>query len=41
MERFNLMKLSELGVRKLHQIKISSKFAASEKLNDSKDINMA
>jgi len=40
MGRFNLRKLSELEARKHHQIKISSRFAASEKLSDSKDINM-
>jgi hypothetical protein len=39
-ERFNLRKLSELEVRKQYQIKISNRFAASENLNDSEDINM-
>jgi hypothetical protein len=40
-ERFHLRKLSDLEVRKEHQIKISKRFAAMENLNDSKDINRA
>jgi hypothetical protein len=40
-ERFNLRKLNELEVRKRYKIKISTRFAAFENLNDSKDINMA
>jgi len=38
-ERFNLRKLNELGVRKQYQIKNSNMFAALEDLNDSKNIN--
>jgi molecular chaperone GrpE (heat shock protein) len=38
-ERFNLKKLSELEVRKQHQIKISNRFAALENLNVSDNIN--
>ena len=38
MERFNLRKLRELEGRKQNQIKISNRFAASENVNDSKDI---
>ena len=41
MERFNLSKLRELEVRKEYPIKISSRFAASKKLSESEDINMA
>jgi hypothetical protein len=37
-ERFNLKKLSELGVRKQYQIKISNRFAALENLSVSEDI---
>jgi len=40
-ERFNLRKLNELEVRKQYQIKISKRFAASENLSDSEDINRA
>jgi hypothetical protein len=40
-ERFNLKNLSELGVRKQYQIKISNRFAALENLNVSEDINRA
>jgi hypothetical protein len=40
-ERFNLMKLSELEVTKQYQIKISNRFAALYNLHDSKDMNMA
>jgi glycine betaine/choline ABC-type transport system substrate-binding protein len=40
-ERFNLRKLNELEVRKQYQIEISNRFAASENLSDSEDINMA
>jgi molecular chaperone GrpE (heat shock protein) len=40
-EGFNLKKLSELEVRKQYQIKISNRFAASENLNVSEDINRA
>ena len=39
MERFNLRKLSELGVTKEYQIKISNRFADLENLNDGEDIN--
>jgi hypothetical protein len=41
--RFNLKKLMELEVMKRYQIKIkiSKRFAALEKLNDSEDINRA
>jgi hypothetical protein len=37
-ERFNLKQLSELEVRKQHQIKISNRFAALENLIVSEDI---
>jgi hypothetical protein len=37
----NLRTLSELGVRKQCQIKISKRFAALENLNDREDINRA
>ena len=40
-ERFNLRKLSELEVRKQHQIEITNRFAALENLKDSEDINGA
>ena len=40
-ERFNNRKLSEPGVRKKYQIKISNKFAALENLNDSEDVHTA
>jgi hypothetical protein len=40
-ERFILIKLSELEVLKQNQIKISKKFGALENLNDSKVINRA
>jgi hypothetical protein len=40
-ERFNLGKLSELEVRKHHQIKISNRFAALENFSDSMDMNRA
>jgi hypothetical protein len=39
--RFNLKKFRELQVMKWYQIKISKRFAALEKLNDSEDINRA
>ena len=39
--RQNLMKLSDLEVRKQYQIKISNRFAALENLNVNKDINRA
>jgi len=39
MERFNRRKLSELKVRRQYQIEISNRFAASENLNDSENIN--
>ena len=39
-KRFNLRKLSEMGVRKQYQIKISNRFAL-ENLNGNKDINRA
>jgi uncharacterized FlaG/YvyC family protein len=38
-ERFNLRKLNEVKVRKQYQIEIKNRFAASEKLIDSEDIN--
>ena len=38
-KRFNIKKLIELEVRKQYQIKISSRFAAWENLNDREDIN--
>ena len=41
MERFNLRKLSELGFREQHRIKISNRFADLENLNCSEDINRA
>jgi hypothetical protein len=41
MERFKLRKLSELGVRRQYQVKLSNRFAASENLNDSEDVNRA
>jgi len=40
-ERFSLRKLSDLEVRKHCQINMSRRFAASEKLSDSEDINRA
>jgi hypothetical protein len=40
-ERVNLRKLSELEVRKQHQINISNTFAPLENLNDSEDISRA
>jgi len=40
-ERFNLKKLSDLDVRKQHQIKISNRSAALESLGDWEDINRA
>jgi plasmid replication initiation protein len=41
-ERFNLMKLNELEVRKQYQINISRQvFAAVENLSDGEDINWA
>jgi len=40
-ERFDLRKLSDLEVRKEHQIEIINRFAALEYLNDSRDINRA
>jgi DNA anti-recombination protein RmuC len=40
-ERFNLKKLSELEVRKQYWVKISNRFAASEYLYVSEDINRA
>ena len=39
--RFNLRKLSELGVNKQYQIEITNRFAALENLNDDEDINRA
>jgi hypothetical protein len=38
-ERFNVRKQSELESRKQYQTEISNRFAASENVNDSKDIN--
>jgi len=40
-ERFNCRKLSEFEIRKQCQVKILSRFAALEDLNDSEDINRA
>jgi len=40
-ERFNVRKLDELGVRKQYEIKISYRFATLENLSDRKDINRA
>jgi len=40
-EGFNLRKLTEMEIRKQYQIKISNRFSALEKLNDSEDINRA
>jgi len=40
-EKLNLRKLNELDVRKQYQIEITNRFAASENLNDDKDINRA
>jgi hypothetical protein len=40
-EIFNLRKLNDLEVRKQYQIKISNRFTALEKLNDSENINRA
>jgi hypothetical protein len=40
-EKFYLMKLNELEVRKEYQIKISNRFAALENLSDSEDIHTA
>ena len=40
-ERFDLRKLSKLNVKKQCHIKFSNRFAASENLNYSKDINRA
>jgi len=39
--RFNLSKLNELEIWKQYQIKISNRFAALKKLNDSEGINRA
>ena len=41
MEKFNLVKLNELEVRKQCQIKISNRFLALENLSYSNDINRA
>jgi len=41
LERLNLGKLNEMKVRKQYQIKISNRFAALGKLNDSENINRA
>ena len=40
-ERFNLKKLSEMGVRKQFQIELSNRLAALENLNNSEDIHRA
>jgi len=40
-EIFNLTKLNELEFRKQYQIEISNRFAASENLSVTEDINMA
>jgi hypothetical protein len=39
--RFNLRRLSEMGVRKEYQIKISNRFAALKNIYDSEEINRA
>jgi len=39
--RFNFLKLNEVKVRKLYQIKFPNRFVALENLNDSEDINRA
>jgi len=38
-ERFNLMKLNELEVRKQYQIETSNRFAALDNVSDGEDIN--
>ena len=38
-ERYDLMKLNELEVRKQYQIEITNRFAALENSNDDEDIN--
>jgi hypothetical protein len=40
-ERFTLMKLIELEVRKQYQINISERFAGLQNFSDSEDINKA
>ena len=40
-ERFNLMKLNELEVRKQYQIETTNRFTALENLSDDEDINRA
>ena len=40
-ERFNIMKLNELEVRKQYQFDITKRFAALGNLSDGKDINRA
>jgi len=40
-ERFNLMKLNELEVRKQYQTEITNRFAALENLSEEEDINRA
>jgi hypothetical protein len=39
LERFKLRKLSELEIKKQHQINIANNSAALENLNNSRDIN--
>jgi len=38
-ERFNLMKLNELGVKEKYQIEIRNKFADFENLNGDENVN--
>jgi len=38
-QRFNLRKLNEPEVRERYQIKITSRFAAMENVNDDEDVN--
>jgi len=40
-ERFNVMKLSDLEVRKQYQIKIYNRLVVFENLNNSEEINRA
>jgi hypothetical protein len=41
LDRFNIMYLNELNVRREYQIRMSNRFATVENLNDSTDINSA
>ena len=40
-ERFNLRKLTELGVKEKYQIGIRNRFAALENLNEDENVNRA